>query len=76
MFALWGIIITITIINLPNLQLRRHPHRYSILYEQKQKYPTSIILTRAGEFYEEIGLDAILLKQFCGLNPMGGKVRL
>lgn len=44
--------------------------------QQKQKYPTSIILTRVGEFYEAIGLDAILLIQFCGLNPMGGKVML
>jgi hypothetical protein len=44
--------------------------------QQKQKYPTSIILTRVGEFYEATGLDAILLIQFCGLNPMGGKVML
>ena len=47
----------------------------SYVRDQKRKYPDSIILTRVGEFYEAFGLDAALLVEFCGLNPMGGKAR-
>lgn len=28
---------------------------------------------QVGEFYETFGLDAVLLMQFCGLNPMGNR---
>eukprot|EP00934_Nitzschia_sp_Nitz4_P009256 Nitzschia sp. Nitz4//scaffold27_size158506//76952//80746//NITZ4_002602-RA/size158506-processed-gene-0.266-mRNA-1//-1//CDS//3329545494//9246//frame0 len=43
--------------------------------EQKQIYPQSIILTRMGDFYETYGMDALLLVEHAGLNPMGGKAR-
>jgi DNA mismatch repair ATPase MutS len=32
-------------------------------------------LTRVGDFYEAFGVDAALLVEHCGLNPMGGKGR-
>ena len=47
----------------------------SYVREQKERYPECIILTRVGEFYEAYGVDAILLVEYCGLNPMGGKAR-
>lgn len=28
---------------------------------------------QCGDFYEAIGIDAVLLVQFAGLNPMGGR---
>jgi Mismatch repair ATPase (MutS family) len=43
--------------------------------EQKEKYPTVVILTRVGEFYEAFGIDAILLVEHCGLNAMANKAR-
>jgi len=43
--------------------------------QQKRKYPDAVILTRVGEFYEAFGIDAIMLVQHCGLNPMGSKAR-
>jgi hypothetical protein len=38
--------------------------------EQKVRYPECILLIRVGEFYEAYGIDAILLVEHCGLNPM------
>ncbi len=43
--------------------------------EQKRLYPQCVILTRMGDFYETFGIDAILLVEHVGLNPMGGKVK-
>ena len=43
--------------------------------EQKRKFPDCVILTRVGDFYESFGVDAILLVEHCGLNPMAGKAR-
>ena len=42
----------------------------SFVREQKERYPECILLTRVGEFYEAYGVDAILLVEHCGLNPM------
>lgn len=28
---------------------------------------------QVGEFYETVGLDAVVLMQYCSLNPMAGK---
>jgi hypothetical protein len=50
---------------------QRRPPLFSYFCEIKQKYPTSIILIRIGDFYETIGSDAVLLVQHAGLNPMG-----
>jgi len=47
-------------------------------YIRTQKYnhyKDSIILVRVGDFYETYGIDAILLVEYCGLNPMAGKAR-
>jgi hypothetical protein len=43
--------------------------------EQKARHSNCVALTRVGDFYETYGLDAILLIQFCGLNPMGNKCK-
>jgi predicted GIY-YIG superfamily endonuclease len=42
---------------------------------QKEMYPQCVILVRCGDFYETYGLDAILLVEHVGLNPMAGKVK-
>ena len=47
----------------------------SYVRDQKTKYPDCVILTRVGEFYESFGIDALLLMEHCGLNPMAGKAR-
>lgn len=43
--------------------------------QQKESYPDCIILTRCGDFYETFGLDAVMLVEHCGLNPMGNKAK-
>ncbi|KAL4544776.1 hypothetical protein Ndes2526B_g00720 [Nannochloris sp. 'desiccata'] len=47
------------------------PPMYQYFLETKLQHPTKIILCRVGEFYETVGIDAILLVQHAGLNPMG-----
>lgn len=47
------------------------PPIYTYFYQTKLQHPTKVLLVRVGEFYETIGIDAILLVQFAGLNPMG-----
>ena len=46
------------------------PPVYSYFLEMKKKHPTKVILVRVGEFFETVGIDAVLLVQHCGLNPM------
>ena len=43
--------------------------------QEKRKHPEKVLLIRVGEFYESFGLDALLLVQHAGLNPMGRKCR-
>lgn len=43
--------------------------------EQKYRYSHCVVLTRVGDFYEAFGVDAALLVEHCGLNPMGGRGR-
>ena len=43
--------------------------------KQKENYKQCVILMRCGDFYETFGIDAILLVEFCGLNPMGGRAK-
>jgi len=43
--------------------------------EQKRLHPTKILLVRVGDFYETYGLDAVLLVEYVGLAPMGGKAK-
>lgn len=47
------------------------PPAFSFFYEVKVQHPDKVVLVRVGEFYETIGIDAILLVQHAGLNPMG-----
>ena len=43
--------------------------------KEKKRHGDKIVLTRVGDFYECYGIDAIMLVQYAGLNPMGGKAR-
>jgi hypothetical protein len=43
--------------------------------DQKERHPDCVILTRCGDFYETFGIDALLLIEHCGLNPMGSKAK-
>ncbi|KAL7568419.1 hypothetical protein ACA910_012136 [Epithemia clementina (nom. ined.)] len=42
---------------------------------QKMKFPDCVILTRCGDFYETYGVDAVMLVEHVGLNPMGEKAK-
>lgn len=41
----------------------------------KRDFFHKVLLVRVGEFYEAWGIDALMLVEHCGLNPMGGKAR-
>lgn len=41
----------------------------------KRQHPEQVILARVGEFYETYGVDALMLINYAGLNPMGGAAR-
>jgi len=43
--------------------------------DQKELFPQHVILVRCGDFYETFGIEAIMLMEHVGLNPMGGKAR-
>ena len=43
--------------------------------EEKEKAPDRLLLVRVGDFYEAYGIDALMLIEHAGLNPMGRKAR-
>ena len=43
--------------------------------QEKRKHPEKLLLIRVGEFYESFGVDALMLVEHAGLNPMGRKCR-
>nr|ACI13852.1 MutS-like protein [Toxoplasma gondii] len=43
--------------------------------EQKRLRPDKVLIIQVGDFFEAYGLDAVLLVEYCGLNPMGGKAK-
>ena len=45
------------------------------MIQWKRQHVDKVILTRVGEFYETTGVDALMLVNYAGLNPMGGGVR-
>ena len=47
------------------------PPLYAYHLEVKKEHPDKVSLVRVGEFYETLGIDAVLLVQYAGLNPMG-----
>jgi hypothetical protein len=50
------------------------PGKSSLSYyvmQQKRLHPDKVLLVRVGEFYEAYGVDALMLIEHCGLNPMG-----
>jgi len=56
--------------------VKRTTSLLSYIRTQKyNQYKDSIILVRVGDFYETYGIDAIMLVEYCGLNPMAGKAR-
>eukprot|EP00916_Digyalum_oweni_P011493 GHVL01019118.1.p1 GENE.GHVL01019118.1~~GHVL01019118.1.p1 ORF type:complete len:992 (+),score=175.05 GHVL01019118.1:791-3766(+) len=48
---------------------------FSWIVSQKIHHENKIILVRRGDFYEAYGVDAIMMVEYCGLNPMGNKPR-
>ena len=45
------------------------------ILKQKKAHPDKVILVRNGEFYETVGVDALMMIAHSGLNPMGGKAK-
>ena len=45
------------------------------ILKQKKNHPDKVILVRNGEFYETVGIDALMMIAHSGLNPMGGKAK-
>jgi MutS domain V/MutS domain I len=43
--------------------------------DEKLLNPECILIVRVGDFYESFGVDALMLIEHCGLNPMAGKSR-
>ncbi len=60
---------------LPGPTMLRKDSLFGFVCEMKQKYSDKVILVRVGEFYETWGVDAIMLVQWCGLNPMGRRAK-
>lgn len=46
-----------------------------ICQEKQLRYPTKVLLVRVGSFYETYGVDAVIMVEVVGLQPMGGKAR-
>jgi hypothetical protein len=46
------------------------PPVYAYFLQVKRLHPKKVVLVRVGEFFETVGIDAVLLVQHCGLNPM------
>ena len=42
---------------------------------KRNLHPHAITLVRCGDFYETYGIDAIMLVEHVGLNPMAGKCK-
>ena len=56
--------------------VKRTTSLLSYIRQQKHSYfNDAIMLVRVGDFYETYGIDAILLVEHCGLNPMANKCR-
>ena len=56
--------------------VKRTTSLLSYIRQQKHSYfKDAIMLVRVGDFYETYGIDAILLVEHCGLNPMANKCR-
>ncbi|KAF8820849.1 mutS domain protein [Cardiosporidium cionae] len=47
----------------------------SFVLAEKKLHPEKVLLIRVGEFYETYGVDAVMMVEHVGLNPMGGKPR-
>ena len=43
--------------------------------QKSAHFPDAVLLVRVGDFYESYGVDAIMLVEHCGLNPMAGRAR-
>lgn len=45
------------------------------MIQWKRQHEEQLILARVGEFYESCGVDALMMINYAGLNPMGGAAR-
>ena len=43
---------------------------FDLAIKTKEEYNDKVIIIQNGEFYETFGIDAIMLINYCGLNPM------
>ncbi|KHN22357.1 hypothetical protein glysoja_046287 [Glycine soja] len=57
--------------NLKNGSLKEGTLNWEML-QFKSKFPRQVLLCRVGEFYEAWGIDACILVEYVGLNPIGG----
>lgn len=53
----------------------KSPTLVDSVVEYKRDHPEKIIFVRNGKFYETYGVDAVMLVNYCGLNPMGQDAR-
>jgi hypothetical protein len=58
-----------------NIKPKKETPLLSLIRSQKDALSDAIILTRVGDFYESYGIDAILLVEHAGLNPMAGRAK-
>jgi DNA mismatch repair ATPase MutS len=59
----------------PNSGQFREGTLLNYVIQEKKKHLDKILLVRCGDFYETYGIDAIMLVEYAGLNPMAGKAR-
>ncbi|KAL7518217.1 hypothetical protein ACHAWX_003067 [Stephanocyclus meneghinianus] len=59
-----------------NIKITKKESLLSFVRSQKAAhFSDSILLVRVGDFYESYGVDAVMLVEHAGLNPMAGKAR-
>ncbi|KAG2727771.1 hypothetical protein I3760_01G173700 [Carya illinoinensis] len=58
-------------VNLKNGSLKEGTLNWEML-QFKSRFPREVLLSRVGDFYEAIGIDACILVEYAGLNPFGG----
>ncbi|KAK3258887.1 DNA mismatch repair ATPase msh1, partial [Cymbomonas tetramitiformis] len=44
---------------------------YDFVTTVKRLHPRKVVLLQVGDFFEAMGYDAVMLVQYCSLNPMG-----
>ena len=63
------------VLTFENIHKSREGTLVDFATREKTRRPDALLLIRVGEFYESFGLDALMLVEHAGLNPMGRKCR-